>query len=100
MNSYPWEKRKKANRGNTQNGIQVILQKYSKQFFKSHILEKGVNISKGSLPSKELITEFLSNYSIFENTLLSEEDKHSLVRVKVFNERKKARSKAQLLLSL
>lgn len=47
--------------------------------------------SKGALPPKKSIEKFLEHYSVFENENISPREMVSLVKTKVFNERKKNR---------
>lgn len=62
-------------------------------FFKHYINRPGQG-STGSLPPVLLVKQFLHQNKIFDDANLSIKEKISLVKTKVFNERKKLRSKA------
>ena len=61
--------------------------------FKEYIRTCGAG-EKGSLPGVKLVKEFLAKNSLFHGFCFTEQQKVSLVKTKVFNERKTYRDKA------
>ena len=59
---------------------------------------ENLTTSKGSLPSKKSVEEFLEKNSIFNDEHVSHNELISLIKTKVFNERKKKRENVSRLL--
>ena len=63
----------------------------ARNYFIDFIMNKEYTGVKGSLPGKKMINAFLEKHSIFQGTSLSHDTCVSLVKTKIFNERKKER---------
>ena len=59
---------------------------------------ENLTTSKGSLPSKKSVEEFVEKNSIFHDENVSHNELISLIKTKVFNERKKKRENLSRLL--
>ena len=66
--------------------------KLVKHYFSEYIRSSPQSGVKGSLPGKKIVEEFLQQHQIFQDSNLSPDMLISLVKTKVFNERKKERS--------
>ena len=62
--------------------------------FSEFVFSKRDNTMKGSLPSKKRVTEFITQNQLFEKQSLPQDVLISLVKTKVFNERKKEQSRS------
>ncbi|RUS91909.1 hypothetical protein EGW08_000311 [Elysia chlorotica] len=63
-----------------------------KDYFGSCIMDKDAHGSKGSLPGKKEVIEFIEKVRIFEHNNMILNDQISIIKTKIFNERQKARS--------
>lgn len=66
--------------------------KLVRHYFSEFIMSRSQAGVKGSLPGKKIVEEFLKQHNIFHNSNFSPDMLISLVKTKVFNERKKERS--------